>query len=83
MVPWDALKRERSVDQAIPYSESYESDICTVSTGVNLLSAEALLAVETWKRSKRVPMIHGMISANERMSSYDVSHTMNLMLVGA
>jgi hypothetical protein len=82
VVRWEDLKRERSADQIIPYSESYQSDICARKAGLGLFCAEALLTVEMWGRSKKHPRLNSMIRANERMRSYDVTHTMNLMVYG-
>jgi hypothetical protein len=82
MVRWDELKRERSADQTVPYSESYKSDICTRKTGLSPSRVGTLLAVEMSRRSKKDPRIHAMIRAEERMRSYDMTHTMNLIMFG-
>lgn len=76
------VRCERAIDQAVPHSEPYETDFDSQKVGPGLLCGDALLAVEIWKRTKKVPGLHGLISANERLSSYDMMHTMNLLLAG-
>jgi hypothetical protein len=82
MVTWDALKRERSADQNIPYSDSYESDICSRKTGLGRFRADTLLTVEMWKGSKKEPGVQCMINANRRLYSFDTTHTIDLVLIG-
>ena len=55
IVTWDELKRERSIDQTIPYSASYESDVCIERTGLGRFWAEPLLTVEMQDRTKKNP----------------------------
>jgi hypothetical protein len=82
MVRWNELKRERFVDQTIPYSEeSYESDVCARKIGLGNFR-EPLFTVDMSGRSKKDPRVHALVRANELMRSYYMTHTMDLVMVG-